>query len=552
MLAGFFIVFAGDIFCYWVLGTPFSSLLVFSVFSSLALLLSVSIFHFTFINPLLNALTFMAGRTDGDTQNKQQHEDDLQQLIDNNPYIDQIVGGINTSFQAFSASAKHLSQTSSKSAISAAEVSFSVTELRAKLESQVHEANLVVQSSQEITNTGESIAISSNEASISSKEAASESDQGQKILTLANEKISKILEYTDKAYHQIEFLSVNSDKIKDVTQVIDGIAEQTNLLALNAAIEAARAGEMGRGFAVVADEVRTLAARTSEATGEVSQIIEANHKETTQVVSLFKELAEEVRVGTEFIQNIDSILDNITGKVNLVDERISDIAAHAQTNHEHLKQITQSIATIDDELTVSSEHVQQLDHESDQFTSLAEEANATLAELSIDGIHQKVYQIAEMASQAIQHSFETSITNGSITENNLFDRNYVAVQGSNPAKYNTQFDTFADKVLPPIQEDILRNNSFLAFAITTDNQGYVPTHNNKFCQPVTGEYEKDLVGNRTKRIFDDPTGSRCGSHTKKLLLQTYKRDTGEIMHDLSVPIYINGKHWGGFRIGYNS
>ncbi|MGO1626632.1 MAG: hypothetical protein ACTHXI_05995, partial [Halomonadaceae bacterium] len=26
--------------------------------------------------------------------------------------------------------------------------------------------------------------------------------------------------------------------------------------------------------------------------------------------------------------------------------------------------------------------------------------------------------------------------------------------------------------------------------------------------------------------------------------------TGEIMHDLSVPIYVNGKHWGGFRIGY--
>jgi methyl-accepting chemotaxis protein len=22
------------------------------------------------------------------------------------------------------------------------------------------------------------------------------------------------------------------------------------------------------------------------------------------------------------------------------------------------------------------------------------------------------------------------------------------------------------------------------------------------------------------------------------------------MHDLSVPIYVNGKHWGGFRVGY--
>lgn len=40
------------------------------------------------------------------------------------------------------------------------------------------------------------------------------------------------------------------------------------------------------------------------------------------------------------------------------------------------------------------------------------------------------------------------------------------------------------------------------------------------------------------------------SHEKTLLLQTYKRDTGEIMHDLSVPIRIKGRHWGGLRLGY--
>lgn len=51
-------------------------------------------------------------------------------------------------------------------------------------------------------------------------------------------------------------------------------------------------------------------------------------------------------------------------------------------------------------------------------------------------------------------------------------------------------------------------------------------------------------------FFNYATGKRCGAHTEKLLLQTYKRDTGEIMHDLSVPIFVQGKHWGGFRVGY--
>jgi methyl-accepting chemotaxis protein len=80
----------------------------------------------------------------------------------------------------------------------------------------------------------------------------------------------------------------------------------------------------------------------------------------------------------------------------------------------------------------------------------------------------------------------------------------------------------------------------------------VPTHNDKFAKALTGNYDMDLINSRSKRLFNDRTGSRCGSHTKKMLLQTYKRDTGEIMHDLSVPIYVGGRHWGGFRMGYKA
>ncbi|MFZ4539178.1 hypothetical protein [Propionivibrio sp.] len=45
---------------------------------------------------------------------------------------------------------------------------------------------------------------------------------------------------------------------------------------------------------------------------------------------------------------------------------------------------------------------------------------------------------------------------------------------------------------------------------------------------------------------------RCGEHEQPFLLQTYRRDTGEIMHDISAPVYVKGLHWGGFRIGYKT
>ena len=45
---------------------------------------------------------------------------------------------------------------------------------------------------------------------------------------------------------------------------------------------------------------------------------------------------------------------------------------------------------------------------------------------------------------------------------------------------------------------------------------------------------------------------RCARNLDGVLLQTYRRDTGEILNDLSVPIFINGKHWGGVRFGYKA
>lgn len=122
------------------------------------------------------------------------------------------------------------------------------------------------------------------------------SNGGQVILGVVDG-MSRIAEAVNQSSATISVLGQSSEEIHSIIQVINSIAEQTNLLALNAAIEAARAGEAGRGFAVVADEVRNLAARTSESTREITQMIERIRNSTAQAVSSMETGVERVSGG---------------------------------------------------------------------------------------------------------------------------------------------------------------------------------------------------------------------------------------------------------------
>ena len=137
-----------------------------------------------------------------------------------------------------------------------------------------------------------------------------------------------------------------------------------------------------------------------------------------------------------------------------------------------------------------------------------------------------------------------------VTPERLFSFLYYPTPNTDPPKFTTDYDKLSDRDILPIQESILARSPAIVFTVTVDKNGYLPTHNQRYSMPLTGNLASDLVNNRTKRIFNDKTGLAAAQNTAPWLVQNYQRDTGETMADLSVPIFVQGKHWGAVRIGY--
>lgn len=163
---------------------------------------------------------------------------------------------------------------------------------------------------------------------------------------------------------------------------------------------------------------------------------------------------------------------------------------------------------------------------------------------------RQVEQWALECRDEATEQFELLLTSGRLSMPQLFDTFYIPIPNTSPQKFRTQYDNLSDGVIRPIIDKILKRDKRLVFVVLVDRNGYLPTHNSRYTKPLTGDPDKDAKGNRTKRIFNDRTGLAAARNRQPVLLQRYSRDTGEIMSDLSVPIFIQNRHWGAVRIGY--
>ena len=373
-------------------------------------------------------------------------------------------------------------------------------------------------------------------------------------LTKASDDIASLIQAVSEINTQLEGLQGALTSVSEVSQSIDQIARQTNLLALNATIEAARAGEAGKGFAVVAGEVKQLAFETSQATQKIQSTLGDLNTEAEALIGLGQTALGGVSAVQDSTAALDHVVEDLSNAIaeigeagHTVEGGIADIEATSTGFAERIATMKGTVATASAELETVAGRIGSAVDETDRLVGVT-------ADSDVDTDDGRLLALARQTASAIEGAFVEEIGAGRASVADLFDERYTPIAGSDPEQVMTRFTALTDRVLPAIQEPILNESDRIVFCAAVDRNGYLPTHNAKFSKPQGPDPLWNAANCRNRRIFDDKVGLRAGRSTTPFLMQSYRRDMGGgnfvIMKDVSVPIRVDGRHWGAVRLAY--
>ncbi len=385
-------------------------------------------------------------------------------------------------------------------------------------------------------------------------QAANQSVQSLTAVASALGEVRELVDAVRGIEERLGSLESSLGAVRGMSRNIQTIARQTNLLALNATIEAARAGDAGKGFAVVATEVKTLARQADTATTGIDGTVNVLSNNIGQLIDTSTATVGVADSVSQGVGVINSALEGFHAAIGTVENKVTSISSAASDSLAHCQEVLGEIEQFFDGVKKTSESLRNADERVGKVLQQGEDLMNLIAGAGLKTSDTPFIEALSSAARQVMEIFEKALDEGRISLSDLFDEQYRPIDGTDPQQFAARFTDFADSVLPAVQEPMLNVDKRVAFCVTVDRNGYLPTHNLVYSKPQGKDPVWNNANCRNRRVFNDRTGLRAAQNTQPFLLQTYRRDLGGgrfvLMKDLSMPLMVKGRHWGGLRLGY--
>lgn len=394
----------------------------------------------------------------------------------------------------------------------------------------------------------------SDEARLLSERAIERLEEGTALIQSSLGQINSLLGLVDTLGQHVTSFSAAMEQVRRSAKDIEDIAETTNILALNATIEAMRAGDAGRTFAVVASEVKSLANDTRTATEEIAHTIDALGEEASVVIGRIEEGSQASGDAKESVARIENTISSVGDLVEEVDRQNDVIARSTGTISGHVGAVQDVLASYD-KAAIQNETQLQGAH------AQMEELELTASDM-FDGIVQAglspedsamVAQAQELAREICEFT-EAAIKRSEVSEGQIFDQEYVPVEASNPPRFRTKLNDWADNNWRPLLDGAKKVDSRVRAAACTDVNGYLPTHISEMSKAPTGDVAHDTKYCRNGRILFDPQDKKAKKSTAPYMMAVYRQEgDGKnyvVVRNIYIPLFISGRRWGDLELAY--
>src|SRR4029079_4583224 len=316
---------------------------------------------------------------------------------------------------------------------------------------------------------------STDEARLLSEQAKAKLEAGREAIDGTIEGFKGLTELVVQLGERMAGFASAMSQVQTVSSTIETIARKTNMLALNATIEAARAVDAGRSFAFVAAEVKKLAHDTRAATSQIASTIGELTREAGAVTSEIKTGVERSRAAQAGFGQISDTVREVSEIVGMVDRQTEGIAHSTSMIQTSVDRVKAGLTDFAGDARENGSELLSAQKRLAHLEMLSNNMLDTLANSGAEIDDTPMILLAQDAMRAIANAVEHAIDRGEIKLEDVLDRNYVLIEGTNPPQYNNGFSDFADAHVRPILDQFKRRDGRIIGSAITNLDGYLPT-----------------------------------------------------------------------------
>jgi len=299
--------------------------------------------------------------------------------------------------------------------------------------------------------------------------------------------------------------------------------------------------------------VKKLAHDTRAATSQIASTIGELTREAGAVTAEIKTGVERSRAAQSGFGQISDTVREVSEIVGMVDRQTEGIAHSTSMIQTSVDRVKAGLTDFAGDARANGSELLSAQKRLSHLEMLSNTMLDTLANSGAEIDDTPFILKAQDAARQIMAAVERAIDQGEVTVDDVFDRDYKVVEGTNPVQYDVSFNEAADKYVRPVLDRTKGSDNRIIGSAIGDLNGYLPTHLSERSHPQGPDPVWNDEHCRNKRILIDDATRNALASDRPATLATYRMELGDKfipVKNVFVPLWFKGRRWGNFELAY--